>query len=125
MKLPKIIIGQKPIYIKIAEDIDFQELFKKIEKEFENCFLLESLGDEGKFSRYSLLGFSPKHLISAQENNLFIDDKKFVVENPYYSLREIMPEQTIARDYAGGLVGYLGYDAVNYLESSVNVKTHE
>src|SRR5579872_1501163 len=123
-KLPKIHIGQKPIYKKIAEDIDFRQLFKKIEREFENCFLLESLGEEGKFSRYSLLGFDPEHILSAREKTLFIDDEKYETENPYYTLRELMPEQTIAREYAGGLVGYLGYDTINYLEPSVNVKTH-
>lgn len=123
-KLPKIKIGQKPIYKKIAEDIDFRQLFEKIEKDFENCFLLESLGEEGKFSRYSILGFDPEHIISAHEKMLFIDNKKYEVNNPYYALREIMPEQTIAREYAGGLVGYLGYDTLNYLESSVNVKIH-
>ncbi len=122
--LPKIVIGQKPVYKKIAEDIDFQQLFKKIEREYENCFLLESLGEEGKFARYSLLGFDPQKVISARANALFINDEKYEVENPYYALREIMPEQTIAREYAGGLVGYLGYDSVNYLEPSVQVKTH-
>jgi anthranilate synthase component I len=123
-KLPKIRIGQKPIYKKIAEDIDFQELFKKVDQEFENCFLLESLGEEGKFSRYSLIGFDPMHVISAKDKTLSIDDMHYVVDNPYYSLREIMPEQTIAREYAGGLVGYLGYDTINYLEPSIHVKTH-
>lgn len=123
-QLPKIQIGQKPVYKKIAEDINFQQLFKKIEREFDNCFLLESLGEEGKFARYSLLGFSPQHIISAREKILTIDNKKYEVENPYYALRKVMPEQTIAREYAGGLVGYLGYDTVNYLESSVTVKTH-
>jgi anthranilate synthase component 1 len=122
--LKKIKIGQKPIYKKIAQDMDFRQLFKKFEREFDNCFLFESLGEEGKFARYSLLGFDPQHVISARGRVLFIDDEKYEVENPYYSLREIMPEETIAREYAGGLVGYLGYDTINYLEPSVIVKTH-
>ena len=45
-------------------------------------------------------------------------------KNPYYALREIMPEKTIARSYSGGLIGYLSYDAINYMEPSVNVKVH-
>ena len=123
-EIPKIKIGQKPIYKKIAEDMDFRQLFKKIERAFENCFLFESLGEEGKFARYSLLGFDPQHIISARKNILSIDGEEYDVDNPFFALREIMPEETIAREYAGGLVGYLGYDSINYLEPSVNVKTH-
>ncbi len=35
-----------------------------------------------------------------------------------------MPPQTIARNYAGGLIGYLSYEAVNYFESTLNIKIH-
>ncbi|HSA84375.1 MAG TPA: chorismate-binding protein, partial [Patescibacteria group bacterium] len=124
-KLPKLVLGQKPIYRKIAEDLDFFALFQKIEQQFDTCFLFESLGEEGTFARYSIIGFDPKHLISARKKILVIDGKSYEVENPYASLQEIMPRQTIARDYAGGLVGYLNYDAVNYFEPSVSVKIHK
>ena len=36
-----------------------------------------------------------------------------------------MPEETITREYAGGLVGYLSYEAVNYFEESIHVKIHD
>ncbi len=123
-KLPKITIGKKPNYLKFGEDINFFELFKKIESQFDTCFILESLGEEEKFSRYSLIGFEPSKIISGRENIFKIDDKKYKVANPYFALREIMPEQVLAKNYAGGMVGYLSYEAVNYFESSVNVKIH-
>jgi anthranilate synthase component 1 len=123
--LPKIQIGQKPIYKKIADDVDFFELFKKIDNEFATCFLFESLGEEAKFSRYSIIGFEPDYIISARENILVVDNKKYRVTNPYKSLREIMPKTTITREYSGGLVGYLSYEAVNYFETSVQVKIHD
>jgi anthranilate synthase component 1 len=123
--LPKIIIGQKPKYIKIADDVDFFSLFQKMEQEFDTCFLFESLGEEGKFDRYSLIGFSPKNIISARENVLRIDNDDYPVTNPYEALRGIMPEKTITREYAGGLVGYLSYEAVNYFEESIHVKIHD
>src|SRR6266571_6652555 len=122
MQLPKVTLAQKPTYIKFAEDIDFFALFQKIEKEYADCFLFESLGEEGKFSRYSLIGFAPQHIVSARENNLIIDGKVYPVENPYSALQEIMPQQTIARNYAGGLIGYISYDAANYFEPSLNIK---
>src|SRR3989338_10750770 len=104
MKLPKIKINQKTKYIKISQEIDFFKLFQKIEQSFENCFIFESLGEEGKFSRYSVMGFSPDHIIRARENNLIIDEKVYKVKNSYFALREIMPPPNMAKEYAGGLI---------------------
>ena len=125
MELPKINIGKKPHYVKIADDVDFFDLFKKIDALFDTCFIFESLGEEGKFARYSIMGFGPQHVISARENHLFIDGESYKVENPYYALRTLMPEHVLARNYAGGLIGYLSYEALNYFESSLHVKVHE
>lgn len=123
-KLPKIKISKKPIYLKFAEDIDFYKLFAKIEQQFETCFIFESLGEEGKFSRYSIIGFNPPSIISARGNNLKIDNKIYPVKNAYFALRNLLPSQTITRNYAGGLIGYLSYEAVNYFEPSLNIKIH-
>ncbi len=124
MQLPKIHIGQKPTYTKLAEDINFYNLFEKIEQEFKTCFLFESLGEEGRLSRYSIIGFDPQHIIRAKENILYFDDKAFEVKNPYLALREIMPEKTISKNYAGGLIGYLSYESLHYFEPSLHVKVH-
>jgi len=125
MQLPKIQITKKPTYIKFAEDADFYNLFQQVEQKFETCFIFESLGEEGKFSRYSVIGFDPQHIVSARGKTLFIDGKDYEVENPYDALREIMPQEVLARNYAGGLIGYLSYEAVNYFEPAVSVKQHE
>ena len=123
-KIPKIKISQKPTYIKLAEGMNFYELFKKVEQQFNTCFIFESLGEEGKFARYSIIGFEPQHIISARSNNLFIDDKSYHTKNPYLSLRKIMPNKTISRNYSGGLIGYLSYEAVNYFEPALNLKVN-
>lgn len=125
MKLPNIQLSQKPKYVSFARDIDLYGLFKKIEREFDTCFLFESLGEEGKFSRYSIIGFDPRHIVSARGNTLTLDGVGYSVKNPYFALESIMPSQTISKNYAGGLVGYLGYDAANYFEESLSVKTHD
>lgn len=123
-KLPKIQLSQKPTYIKLAEGMDFFEVFKKIETEFATCFIFESLGEEGKFARYSIIGFNPSYMIYANSNTLHIDGKPYKTNNPYYALREIMPDKTIARNYCGGLIGFLTYEAANYMEGAVNIKIH-
>lgn len=123
-KPPAIPLSQKPIYIKIANDVDFYSLFVKIEHRFDTCFLLESLGEPGLTSRYSIAGFAPERIIRARESTLIVDDQAYETPNPYQALKEMMPAQAISRNYAGGLVGYLGYDTINYFEPSLSVKVH-
>jgi anthranilate synthase component 1 len=127
---PKINLPRKPHYTKITQDVDFFELFKVIEKEHENCFLLESLGGEGS-ERYFVLGFDPSMIFAAKKNILSITDTQkntttdYDVENPYYTLQEILPQDILTRNYAGGLVGFLNYEAINYFESVMNLDEHE
>jgi len=133
-KLPKIILNKKPTYLKIAEGLDLFGVFSKIESEFKNCFILESLGEQNSLSRYSIVGFDPQHIISAKGQTLYFDNQKFEFDptlprlrgasNPYFALREIVPQDAISKFYAGGLIGYLNYETVNYFEPSLKFKEH-
>ena len=127
-KPQKIIIQGKPKYVKIGDEYDFFELFVKIEQNFKNCFLFESLGEESNISRYHIIGFNPKYLVySEQKDQLIIEDtsngkiEKYVCDNPYYELRTIIPQNIISRKYAGGLVGFIGYDSINFFEDNLNI----
>ena len=125
MELPRIKLNKKPTYLKIAEGLDLFEVFSKIETEFENCFILESLGEQNSLSRYSIVGFDPQHIISARGQNLYFDKQKFKVENPYFTLREIVPQDVLSKFYAGGLIGFMSYEAANYFEPSLNLEEHK
>jgi anthranilate synthase component 1 len=127
---PKIDLFRKPTYQTIATDCDLLDLFRKIEKRFETCFILESLGEESYISRYSIIGFDPEKIIYADGECLTIEERDgtkntYASKNPYYLLREIMPQDVISRKYAGGLTGYLGYDSMNYFEPSLQLKSSE
>ena len=131
-KPKKIIIKGKPKYIKIGDDYDFFNLFVKIEQNFKNCFLFESLGEESNISRYHIIGFNPKYLIYCKnKNELIIEETsnghidKYICDNPYYKLRSIVPQNIISRKYAGGLVGYISYDSINFFESNLNITKNE
>jgi anthranilate synthase component 1 len=124
----KIIIQGKPKYVKIGDEYDFFQLFIKIEQNFKNCFLFESLGEESNISRYHIVGFNPKYIVySQQKDQLIIEDtsngkiEKYVCDNPYYELRTIIPQNIISRKYAGGLVGFIGYDSINFFEDNLNI----
>ena len=95
---------------------------------FKNCFLFESLGEESNISRYHIVGFNPKYIVySEQKDQLIIEDtsngkiEKYVCDNPYYELRTIIPQNIISRKYAGGLVGFIGYDSINFFEDNLNI----
>ena len=92
--------------------------------------MLESLGEDSHISRHSLIGFDPQQTISARGQELTIEDRDGQVEtytsdNPYYLLRELVPQNVLSRKYAGGLIGYIGYDAMNYFEPSLKLQTSD
>ncbi|MBV6492313.1 MAG: Aminodeoxychorismate synthase component 1 [Turneriella sp.] len=126
MQIPHL--PAKPHYHFFKTPLDFFTLFGRLEANFANCFLLESLGEESYDSRYSVIGFSPDFDFIAEKGGLSIHakDKTERVDtlNPYFYLRKILQQGILTRHYAGGLVGYLGYDAANFFEPSLNLVPH-
>lgn len=126
MKPTPFKLPRKPQYIELSTELDFFLLFKKIEKQFDHCFILESLGEDSHLARHSIIGFDPEYQLFANGNCLHIQDRSGKIEsypsdNPYYLLRELVPQDVISRLYCGGLTGYLGYDAMNYFEPSLAI----
>ena len=125
---PKIELPRKPHYITISADCDFFGLFKKIEKRYDNCFYLESLGEDSHMARHSIIGFDPEKIFYANGSKLSIEERngdiaEYESDNPYYLLRDIIPQNVISRKYAGGLTGYLGYDCMNYFEPTLSLQS--
>jgi len=130
--LPKIELPGKPQYRKLLDDFSFFDIFKRIERHYDTCFLLESLGEESRTSRYFIIGFDPVWTLSATDqktlniqNNRDGSSESHTCDNPYFALRDIVPTNAISRRYAGGIMGYLGYDCVNFFEPRLQCKTSE
>ena len=92
--------------------------------------MLESLGEESHMARHSIIGFDPEQMLWATEGELHIQERNgevnsYASDNPYYLLREIVPQDIISRKYAGGLTGYIGYDCMNYFEPSLKLQHSE
>lgn len=120
-------LPRKPNYIKIAEACDIFALFKKIEKRYSSCFMLESLGEQSHVARHTIIGFDPEYSLVANGTELIIahrsgEQSVIPCANPYVKMRELMPQNIISRLYAGGLIGYLGYDAMNYFEPDLGIQ---
>jgi anthranilate synthase component 1 len=115
-----------PSYVKLGTGIDFFELFQKIEKEFDTCFFLESLGENAKDARYSIIGFAPNAIIHADSETLYVDNEKRDSNNPYFALRDFIPKHyTSSHIFSGGLVGYISYDAMTLFEPALSIKPHK
>lgn len=130
-KPKKIQLASKPNLVKLTQDINFFAFFKRIEQRYNTCFLLESLGEESYIARHHTIGFNPAKVIFAKDRyTLSITDthtgqtQNYPTENPYQLLREITPQHVIARNHTGGLVGYMGYDCINFFEPTLNAKTN-
>ena len=126
MNLPKFEIPKKPKYIhlNLPKEIEFWELFRYFDLKFETCFLLESAGDNQYDSRYSVIGFDPKHKIKGAENQLIVDEIPYTVENPYFALRDLANFDSLSISYAGGFVGYLSYNSMTFFEPKLKIEPH-
>lgn len=129
MKFPQLRISAKPEIIQLENDIDFLKLFENLQKGFKTCFFLESLGEQNTHSRYSVIGFEPEAIIIGNKNQLTWQDNNQTItietKNPYYYLASWFPKNIISRNYSGGLVGYLGYDATIFFEPVLKLSLHE
>ena len=123
-------LPRKPHYVTLAADCDFFALFQKIERQFDTCYMLESLGEDSHMARHSIIGFDPEYTLYANGKTLSIEDRDgntdhYPSDNPYELLRSLIPQDIISRKYAGGLSGYLGYDAMQYFEPSLTLKASD
>ena len=101
-----------------------QQLFKKVQDEFEDAFLLESAKGELRLAEYSFIGFDPVKLIRAKGGRLEVVDREgggkslVKVTDPLREIRGIMGSNVAPAPYRfiGGAVGYISYDSVRYWE---------
>lgn len=126
--LPEIKLG-KYQEEKINISLSVFEVFKRLYTGCENIFLLESLGAEGKYNRYSYIGFDPLFTISAKNNDITIKNKVYKVGNPYTMLSSfytLTDQKTAGEGYRGGLVGYFSHEATKYFEKAyVGYENHD
>lgn len=111
---------------KLDLSISAFEVFKRLYGKSENVFLLESLGEdlpagrqEGKYNRYSYVGFDPLFTVSANNGELYIQGKGIRVANAFKYLSGYfrnIKRSTTAKGYCGGLAGYVSYEGTKYFE---------
>jgi anthranilate synthase component 1 len=84
------------------------------------CFLLES-AEQGRLGRYSFLGFRPRAVLRWREGTLSTDQGAEPAADPYAAVEEYLARFRLAEvgdlpPFAGGAVGFFGYDLVRTVE---------
>lgn len=112
-----------PVYKEILGDMD-TPVSAYIKLRESPSFLLESVIGGEKWARYSFLGINPSMLIKGSGKKVELINMKtssFETANPLNVLKETMTEfkpvemEGLPR-FFGGLIGYLSYDMVRFIE---------
>ncbi len=117
--------GLVPVYREIVADLDTPlTIFAKLAADQSHAFLFESLQGGEKWGRYSFIGFDPIMTVTSHGDQLHIRRGGSEIEqqgDPFKILQGLLASFNAADDeslprFFGGLVGYLGYDMVRFVE---------
>ncbi len=97
------------------------------------CFLLESAEAQERWGRYTFIGVDPELCVTARDGAVTMEkDGKAVYRNtdPRAVLRKILSDHKAPRfdflpPFTGGLVGYFGYDYIQYAEPSLKLRAKD
>jgi len=98
------------------------EIYENIHDKFDNSFILESSTGPEELAKRTFLGFDPTKTLQFENGALKLDEKAVVrTSNPLKILGNLEREfekilTPPAASYFGGLVGYVSYDLIRYLE---------
>ena len=110
-------------FVRIDVSADQFKIFKRIYKNFDTVFLLESLQGPKELSEISVIGFDPGSTVIIENNSVIVKkgDKSSHYDEPddlLSHIKGILPRVKDQRfRYVGGAVGYVSYDAVNSWEN--------
>ena len=119
-----------PISVEILADMETPlSVFKKLgNKPF--SYLFESVEGGEKWARYSLIGLPSSTVIKVYKNTIQIYEDGQIVEevtsqDPLKFLEEYQENINVKLNnelpaFTGGLVGYLGYDCIRYIEPKLS-----
>ena len=123
-----------PVYTQILADFETPlSAFAKIDKG-EYSFLLESVEGGERIARYSFLASSPSLVFSSKAGKITMSEggkrREFIAKDPIEELKKILARYKFVNvkglpRFSGGLVGFLGYDMVRFMEKLPDENTDD
>ena len=119
-----------PVYKRILADLLTPvAAWVHLSKKAEYAFLLESVEKGNQYARYSYVGINPQKILSHKDGQTCITEngKSIEIDKPFLDLlRETQSQYNMVKlpeipSFTGGLVGYLGYETIAWVE---DIPTH-
>ena len=119
-----------PVYKRILADLLTPvAAWVHLSKKAEYAFLLESLERGNQYSRYSYVGINPQKILMHKDGHTSITEngQSINVNTPFLDLlRQTQSKYNMVKlpeipSFTGGLVGYLGYETITWVE---DIPTH-
>lgn len=106
------------------------EVLKALKNVSNHCYLLESVGGDEKWGRYTFLGYNPSLEITCLNGEMHIGSITVNTDDPNSYLRQIINEHKSPKlpdfpSFTGGLVGYFSYDYLKYAEPSLHLDAND
>ena len=114
-----------PVYKRILADLLTPvAAWVHLSQKAEYAFLLESVEKGNQYSRYSYVGINPQKILMHNNGKTTITEngKTIDIDTPFLTLlRETQSQYNMTKlpgipSFTGGLVGYLGYETIAWLE---------
>lgn len=124
-----------PVYAQLAADFDTPlSVYAKLRSEY--AFLLESAESSKQSGRWSIVGSQPRKLFIAKGSTLTIQEgnSRSFIDTQERDVLDCLREQMAAYrvvshgdapPFFGGLVGFLGYDAISQFEPTVQAVAND
>jgi len=115
-----------PVYKRVLADLLTPiSAFMKLAKKSEYAFILESAESGKQYARYSFIGRDPKQIIKSEKNKVYSKSGgnwELVNEEFLPYVRDLhksyqAPKLDNLPSFSGGLVGYLGYETITWIEN--------
>ena len=120
-----------PVYKRILADLLTPvAAWVRLSQKAEYAFLLESVEEGNQYARYSYVGINPQKTLMHKGGKTTITEKGVttVVKQPFLDmLRKMQSQYNMKKlpgipSFTGGLVGYLGYETIAWVE---DIPTHD
>ncbi len=120
-----------PVSTQILSDVKTPiEVLRILKNVSGHCYMLESVGDDEAWGRYTFLGYDPGLCISCRDGVMRVGSMTIETDDPGKYIRQVLEEHKSPKvpglpPFTGGLVGYFAYDYLKYSEPTLRLDAQD